>query len=197
MVVSVGHARKSARRRPIAVKSQLDLPKTTKGRHMTAMLREGEKAPKFKLPRDGGGKAALSDFKGRILVLYFYPRADTPGCTREAMDFSRLTKTFDKAGASVLGVSADPVKSIERFRDRNKLSVALGSDESHDMLAAYGVWGKKSMYGRDFMGVIRATFLIGPDGRIAKIWPKVKVPGHAEEVLAAAKELSKRLSKPV
>ena len=164
---------------------------------MTAMPREGEKAPKFTLPRDGGGKAALSDFKGRILVLYFYPRADTPGCTREAIDFSRLAKAFDKAGASVLGVSADAMKAIERFRDKHDLSVALGSDENHDMLTAYGVWGEKSMYGRSFMGVIRATFLIGPDGRIAKVWPKVKVPGHVEEVLAAAKGLSKRLSKPV
>ncbi len=164
---------------------------------MTAMPSEGEKAPKFSLPRDGGGKVTLSEFKGRILVLYFYPRADTPGCTQEAMDFSRLAKAFDKAGTSIVGVSADAVKAIERFRDKHDLSVALGSDESHDMLNAYGVWGEKSMYGRTFMGVIRATFLIGPDGRIAKVWPKVKVPGHAEEVLAAAKGLSKGASEPL
>lgn len=153
---------------------------------MTAMPKEGEKAPKFTLPRDGGDKVALSEFKGRILVLYFYPRADTPGCTQEAMDFSRLSKAFDKAGASVVGVSADAVKALDRFRDKHDLSVALGSDESHDMLAAYGAWGESRC-----LGVIRATFLIGPDGRIARVWPKVKVPGHAEEVLAAAKGLSK------
>lgn len=141
---------------------------------MTAMPSEGEKAPKFSLSRDGGGKVALSDFKGQILVLYFYPRADTAGCTQEAMDFSRLAKAFDKAGASILGVSADAVKALDRFREKHDLSVALGSDESHDMLTAYGVWAKKSMYGRTFMGVIRATFLIGPDGRIAKVWPKSK-----------------------
>jgi thioredoxin-dependent peroxiredoxin len=176
-------------------KCQLDPSKTTKGRHMTAMPSEGEKAPKFSLSRDGGGKVALSDFKGRILVLYFYPRADTAGCTQEAMDFSRLAKAFDKAGASILGVSADAVKALDRFRDKHDLSVALGSDESHDMLTAYGVWAKKSMYGRTFMGVIRATFLIGPDGRIAKVWPRVKVPGHAKEVLAAANGLSSGRSK--
>ncbi len=158
---------------------------------MTAMPKEGEKAPKFSVPRDGGGNVALSEFKGRILVLYFYPRADTAGCTQEAMDFSRLAKAFDKAGASIVGVSADTVKALDRFRDKHDLSVALGSDESYDVLTAYGVWGEKSMYGRTFMGVIRATFLIGPDGRIARVWPKVKVPGHAEEVLAAAKGLSK------
>lgn len=157
---------------------------------MTAMPQEGEKAPKFSLPRAGGGKVQLADFKGRTLVLYFYPRANTTGCTKEAIDFSRLAKAFEKAGAGILGVSADPMTAIERFRDKHKLTVALGTDEAHEMLTAYGVWGKKSMYGRTFMGVIRATFLIGPDGRIARVWPKVKVPGHAEEVLAAAQELS-------
>jgi peroxiredoxin Q/BCP len=160
---------------------------------MAAMPEAGDKAPDFGLPRAGGGMVRLADFKGRRLVLYFYPRADTEGCTREAIDFSRFAGAFDKEGISVLGVSADSVKAIERFRDKHDLSVALGSDESHDMLTAYGVWGKKSMYGRSFMGVIRATFLIGPDGRIAKVWPKVKVPGHAEEVLAAAKGMSKGL----
>jgi peroxiredoxin Q/BCP len=172
-------------------KSQIDLPKTTKGRRMAAMPQEGDKAPKFSLPRAGGGKVSLADFKAKSLVLYFYPRADTTGCTNEAIDFSRLAKAFDKAGAGVLGVSADPVPAIERFRDKHKLTVQLGTDESHDMLTDYGVWAKKSMYGRTFMGVVRTTFLIGPDGRIARIWPKVKVPGHAEEVLAAAKALSK------
>lgn len=156
---------------------------------MTAMLKAGDRAPKFSLPAAGGGLVRLADFKGRGLVLYFYPRADTAGCTKEAIDFSRLAKAFDKAGVGIVGVSADPVRAIERFRDKHKLKVALGADEGHEMLEAYGVWAKKSMYGRTFMGVIRATFLIGPDGRIAGVWPKVKVPGHAEEVLAAANAL--------
>ena len=141
------------------------------------------------MPRSGGGRVSLAAFKGRKLVLYFYPRADTPGCTQEAMDFSRLAKAFDKAGADVLGVSADPVAALDRFTAKHKLSVALGTDETHTMLTAYGVWGEKSMYGKKFMGVTRATFLIDADGRIARIWPKVKVPGHAEEVLNATQAL--------
>jgi peroxiredoxin Q/BCP len=131
----------------------------------------------------------LADFKGRNLVLYFYPKADTPGCTREAIDFTKLRREFDKADTDIVGVSADPVTAQDKFKKKHELTVALASDETHAMLEAYGVWGKKSMYGRTFMGVTRATFLIGPDGRIAQIWPKVKVPGHAEEVLAAAKAL--------
>ena len=153
-------------------------------------LGAGAKAPAFKLPRDGGGSVALKDFKGRSLVLYFYPKADTPGCTHEAIDFTRLRGEFQKAGADVLGVSADPVVAQDKFKKKHGPTVALGSDETHEMLEAYGVWGKKSMYGRTFMGVIRATFLIGADGRIARIWPKVSVAGHAEEVLAAARALS-------
>ncbi len=157
---------------------------------MTAMPKVGDKAPDFSLPRAGGGTVRLKEFKGRALVLYFYPRADTEGCTREAIDFSKLAGAFDKAGTSVLGVSADPVRAIERFADKHKLKVALATDESHDGLTAYGVWAEKSMYGRTFMGVVRATFLIDPRGRIARVWPKVKVAGHAAEVLAAAKALS-------
>ncbi len=149
----------------------------------------GSKAPAFKLPRDGGGTLTLADFQGRKLVLYFYPRADTPGCTTESLDFSRLKAEFNKAGADILGVSADPVAAQDKFKAKHKLTVALASDEHHKMLAAYRAWGKKSMYGRTFMGIIRSTVLIGPDGRIAHIWPKVKVNGHAEEVLAAAKAL--------
>jgi peroxiredoxin Q/BCP len=168
----------------------MDLEKGTKGRHMGIDLGVGAKARAFKLPRDGGGSVALKDFKGRSLVLYFYPKADTPGCTREAIDFTKLRGEFQKAGADVLGVSADPVAAQDKFRKKHDLTVALASDETHEMLAAYGVWGKKSMYGRTFMGVIRATFLIGADCRIARIWPKVRVPGHAEEVLAAARALS-------
>ena len=154
-----------------------------------AALAEGSKAPPFKLPRDGGGNVSLADFKGRKLVLYFYPRADTPGCTRESIEFSKLRAGFAKAGAEVIGISADPVKAQDAFKKKHKLTVALLSDEQHEMLEAYGAWGKKSMYGKTFMGIIRKTVLIGPDGRIARVWPKVKVDGHAEEVLAAAKAL--------
>jgi thioredoxin-dependent peroxiredoxin len=150
---------------------------------------EGSRAPAFKLTRDGGDTVSLADFEGRALVLYFYPKADTSGCTKEAMDFSRLKSRFAKAGADILGVSADPVKALDKFRDKHKLTVALASDEAKTMLEAYGAWGEKSMYGRKFMGVIRKTVLIGPDGKIARIWPKVSVTGHAEEVLEAVKAL--------
>ena len=156
---------------------------------MATELVAGSKAPSFSLPRDGGGTVALADFNGRKLVLYFYPRADTPGCTRDSIDFSRLKAEFHKAGTDVLGVSADPVAAQDKFKTKHKLTVGLVSDESRKMLEAYGAWGKKSMYGRTFMGIIRTTVLIGPDGRIARIWPKVKVNGHAAEVLAAAKAL--------
>jgi peroxiredoxin Q/BCP len=152
-------------------------------------LAEGDNAPAFSLPRDGGGETRLADFKGRKLVLYFYPKADTPGCTLEAADFSRHAAAFRKAGADILGISADPVRKLEKFRDKHDLTIPLASDESHHMLMAYGVFAEKSMYGRSFMGIVRTTFLIGPDGRIAKIWNKVRVQGHAEEVLQAAKAL--------
>ncbi len=156
---------------------------------MTRELGSGAKAPAFSLPRDGGGSVSLADFAGRKLVLYFYPRADTPGCTKEAIDFSRLKSAFAKAGTEVLGVSADPVPAQDKFKTKHKLSIALASDERHRMIEAYGVWQEKSMYGRKFMGIVRATFLIGPDQRVAKIWPKVSATGHAEEVLAAAQAL--------
>jgi peroxiredoxin Q/BCP len=152
-------------------------------------MKEGAKAPAFKLPRDGGGTLSLSDFKGRKLVLYFYPRADTPGCTRESIEFSKLRAGFAKSGTDVVGISADPVKAQDAFKKKHKLTVDLLSDEHHEMLTAYGVWGQKSMYGKTFMGIIRTTILIGPDGKIARIWPKVRVDGHAEDVLAAAKAL--------
>jgi peroxiredoxin Q/BCP len=149
----------------------------------------GTKAPAFALPRDDGGTVSLKDFAGRKLVLYFYPRADTPGCTKEAIDFSRLKAAFSRAGADILGVSADPVTAQDAFKKKHKLAIALGSDEKHEMLEAYGVWQEKSMYGRKFLGVVRTTFLIGPDQRIARVWPKVSVADHAEEVLAAVKAL--------
>ena len=156
---------------------------------MPTELAPGAKAPAFSLPRDGGGTVSLADFKGQNLVLYFYPRADTPGCTIESKAFSSLSKAFAKAGAAVLGVSADPVKAQDAFKAKHGLAIPLASDETHRMLEAYGVWGEKSMYGKKFMGIRRATFLIDQDGRIAQVWPKVKVEGHAEEVLAAAKDL--------
>jgi peroxiredoxin Q/BCP len=152
-------------------------------------LKVGQKPPAFSLPRDGGGTVSLAQYKGRKLVIYFYPRADTPGCTRESIDFSQLRAEFDKAGTDILGVSADPVKAQDAFKKKHDLTVGLLSDETHAMLEAYGAWGKKSMYGKNFTGVLRSTVLIGPDGRIAQIWPKVKVEGHAAEVLRAAKAL--------
>jgi thioredoxin-dependent peroxiredoxin len=156
---------------------------------MARELVPGTKAPAFELPRDGGGTLSLADFAGRKLVLYFYPKADTPGCTKEAMDFSRLKGAFGKAGADIVGVSADPVPAQDKFKSKHKLGIALASDEKHRMLEAYGVWQEKSMYGRKFMGIVRTTVLIGPDQRIARVWPKVSVGGHAEEVLAAAQAL--------
>jgi peroxiredoxin Q/BCP len=154
----------------------------------TALV-EGAIAPPFSLPRDGGGSVSLADHAGKKLVLFFYPRADTPGCTREAIDFTRLNSAFADEGATVLGVSADTVKAQESFRSKHQLSVPLMSDEQHEMLEAYGAWGEKSMYGRTFMGIIRTTVLIGADGRIARIWRNVRVDGHADEVLAAVREL--------
>jgi len=149
----------------------------------------GAKAPAFTLPRDGGGSVSLKDFAGRKLVLYFYPRADTPGCTKEAIEFSRLKAAFGRADADILGVSADPVPAQDKFKAKHKLAIALASDEKRTMLEAYGVWQQKSLYGRKFMGIVRMTFLIGPDQHIAQVWPKVSVTGHAEEVLAATKAL--------
>jgi peroxiredoxin Q/BCP len=156
---------------------------------MSAKIAIGRKAPDFTLPRDGGGQVSLADFKGKKLVLYFYPKADTEGCTIEAKDFSRLEPAFTRAKTAVLGVSADPVKKQDRFKTKHDLTIPLASDETHEMLNAYGVWAEKSMYGRTYMGILRNTYLIGPDGKIAQIWEKVKVKGHAEEVLAAAKAL--------
>lgn len=153
------------------------------------VLVDGQKAPAFRLPRDGGEVVTLADYQGRKLVLFFYPRADTPGCTREAIDFTRLAGDFAAAGTAVLGVSADPLKAQEKFRDKHKLAVPLISDETHEMLEAYGAWGEKSMYGKSFLGIIRTTVLVGPDGKVARIWRNVKVDGHADEVLEAARSL--------
>ena len=158
-------------------------------RYLGRELLAGTKAPAFALPCDGGGTVSLRDFKGRNLVLYFYPKADTPGCTTEAIAFSGLCTAFAKTGTDILGVSADPVAAQDKFKSKQKLKITLASDETRKMLKAYGAWGEKSMYGRKFMGVLRKTFLIDKRGRIARVWPKVSVSGHAEEVLDAARSL--------
>lgn len=156
---------------------------------MPANLAPGKKAPDFELPTDDGSVVRLADFKGRKLVIYFYPKADTPGCTRESIAFSRLRAAFAKANTDVLGVSADPVDAQGAFKKKHSLKLPLGSDETRAMLKDYGAWGEKSMYGRKFMGIIRSTVLIDEKGRIARVWPKVRVDGHAEEVLEAARAL--------
>ena len=172
---------KSAPRKP-SPRADADAPRKSG-------LAEGAKAPGFRLPRDGGDTVALSDYAGKKLVLFFYPRADTPGCTREAIDFTRLARPFAECATAVLGISADPPKAQEAFRDKHQLSVPLVSDEKHGMLEAYGVWDEKSMYGKTFHGILRTTVLIGKDGRIVRIWRSVRVDGHADEVLAAARAL--------
>lgn len=154
-----------------------------------AELSAGQKAPDFELPRDGGGTLRLSDFTGRPLVLYFYPQDDTETCTAEAIDFSRLKPEFAKLGAAVIGVSPDSIKKHDKFKKKYDLALDLAADESLKTLNDYGVWGEKTLFGRKYLGVVRTTFLIAPDGRIARVWHKVKVRGHAEQVLAAVKAL--------
>jgi peroxiredoxin Q/BCP len=156
---------------------------------MAALPGVGAKAPDFKLPLDDGSIVSLADFAGRKLVLFFYPKAGTTGCTREAIEFSKLRGEFRRRGTEVLGVSADTVAAQARFRAKHGLATGLLSDERHEMLEAYGVWCRKSMYGRTFMGIVRSTVLIDADGRIARVWPKVQVAGHAADVLAAARAL--------
>ena len=153
------------------------------------MLAAGSAAPDFTLPRDGGGTVSLSALKGRKVVVYFYPKDDTPGCTIEAIDFTRLAPAFDAAGATVIGLSKDSVAAHDKFCRKHGLGIILASDENGTTCEDYGVWGEKSMYGKTFMGIERTTVLIDTAGRIAHIWPKVKVEGHAEEVLAAAQSL--------
>ena len=152
-------------------------------------LKVGDKAPNFTLPADGGSKLSLAELKGKSVVLYFYPKDDTSGCTAEAIAFSKDSKAFKAAGAIVVGVSKDSAASHDKFKAKYELTVTLAADEETKTAAAYGVWVEKSMYGRRYMGMERATFLIDGKGIIRKIWRKVKVPGHAAEVLAAAKAL--------
>jgi len=148
-------------------------------------LKEGAKAPSFTAATSGGGKVSLSDYKGRNVILYFYPKDDTPGCTKEACAFRDYFAEFKKKGAVVLGVSTDPVKSHDKFVEKFKLPFTLLADDDKKIVEAYGVWGEKMFMGRKYMGTHRVTFLIGPDGKIRKIWPTVKPEEHAEEVLAA------------
>jgi thioredoxin-dependent peroxiredoxin len=155
------------------------------------MLEDGDKAPEFDLPTESGEAVGLSRLKGKAFVLYFYPKDDTSGCTAEAKDFSCLAPEFRKAGVEVIGVSPDSLVSHQKFHKKYDLAVRLAADADKAVANAYGVWVEKSMYGRKYMGVERSTFLIDKKGRIAKSWRKVKVPGHAEEVLAAAKALGK------
>ena len=149
----------------------------------------GQQAPDFTLPRDGGGTITLSELRPKPVVLYFYPKDDTSGCTLEAQDFTGHLDEFAKAGAVVLGVSKDTVAKHDKFRDKHDLKIALLSDFENDLCERYGVWVEKNMYGRTYMGIERATFLIGPDGTIENIWRKVKVKGHVEQVLAAVTAL--------
>jgi thioredoxin-dependent peroxiredoxin len=152
---------------------------------LTKDIAEGGRAPDFALPRDGGGTASLKDFKGKSVVLYFYPKDDTPGCTLEAQAFTASAAAFKKAGAVVIGVSKDSVKRHDNFKAKYDLNLILASDEDGKTLEDYGVWVEKMNYGRKYMGIERSTFLIDGSGKIKKIWRKVRVKGHAEDVLAA------------
>jgi peroxiredoxin Q/BCP len=152
-------------------------------------LKVGDRAPQFELPRDGGGSLRLSDFAGKSVVLYFYPQDDTTSCTSEAISFSKLKPEFEKAGAVVIGLSPDSTKKHDKFKAKHALTIDLIADEDRKVIEAYNLWVEKQMYGRSYMGVERATFLIAPDGRIAAIWRKVRVRDHAEAVLEAVRAL--------
>jgi len=152
-------------------------------------LKPGDKAPPFKLATDGGGVISLASLKGKPLVLYFYPKDDTSGCTKEALDFTKSSRKFQALGIAIIGVSKDSVASHDKFKTKYKLKLSLASDPETETAQAYGVWVEKSMYGRKYMGMERATFLVDAEGKIREIWRKVKVSGHAEAVLAAAKSL--------
>ena len=151
------------------------------------MLEPSDLAPAFTLPRDGGGEVALSDLKGQVVVLFFYPRDDTPGCTKESIGFSEHLQAFADAGVQVFGISRDTVAKHDKFVAKHSLTVPLLSDEDGSVCEAYGVWVEKNMYGKKSMGIQRATFLIDGEGRIVRAWRNVKVPGHVEEVLEAAR----------
>lgn len=154
-----------------------------------AELTPGDAAPLFSLPADDGGTVRLTELRGKIVVLFFYPQDNTETCTAEAIDFSRHRDAFTEAGAVVIGISPDSLKKHANFRKKHGLTTPLASDEAREAIEAYGVWAEKTMFGRKYMGVIRSTFLIDREGKIARIWRKVRVPGHAEEVLESAKSL--------
>jgi len=156
---------------------------------MTTQIEEGQAAPDYTLPRDGGGEMGPSDMAGKNVVLFFYPRDDTSGCTKEAVGFSELAAEFDKAGAVVVGISKDGIKKHDKFRDKHSLKVPLLSDENSDVTERFGAWVEKSMYGKKYMGIERSTFLIDGSGTVRRVWRKVKVPGHVDEVLDAVKAL--------
>jgi peroxiredoxin Q/BCP len=151
----------------------------------------GAPAPEFSLPASGGRTVSLETLKGQPFVLYFYPRADTPGCTKEACAFQEALPQLGKIGVTVIGVSKDKMKPIEKFAEKYNLTFPLASDPESKTIDAYGAWQEKSMYGKKYMGIERSTVLVDKNGKIAKIWPKVKVEGHAAEVLKAVKELTK------
>ena len=152
------------------------------------MPQPGDSAPDFTLPADGDRTISLSDYRGKHVVLYFYPKDDTPGCTKQAIAFSEAKGELQELGAVVIGVSKDTPAKHDKFIAKHGLDVSLGSDEAGDVLADYGVWVEKSMYGKTYMGIQRATFLIGPDGAVLRVWPKVRVKGHVDEVLAAVRD---------
>jgi peroxiredoxin Q/BCP len=152
-------------------------------------LEEGDKAPAFNLPSDSGKNLKLSDFKGKKVVLYFYPKDDTPGCTKEAIGFTETLAKFKRAGAVVIGASKDTVEKHQKFRAKHDLKIPLISDEEGSLCKDYGVWTKKMNYGKTYMGIERSTFLIDEKGKLAKVWRKVRVPGHVDDVLEAVKAL--------
>lgn len=156
---------------------------------MAQKIAEGKKAPAFTMPTDGGGKVSLKDFKGKKLVMFFYPKDNTPGCTTESIEFSENLTKFRRAGADVLGVSRDSVNSHDKFKAKQGLKITLASDADTDVIDSWGSWVEKKNYGRTYMGIERSTFLIDETGKIKRIWRKVRVKGHVEEVLAAVKEL--------
>ena len=167
----------------------MQLSATPEIKGMPKSLEQGSKAIAFALDSDGGGKVALKDFAGKPVVLYFYPKDDTSGCTKEALDFTASATAFKKLGAPIIGVSKDTVAAHDKFKKKHKLGVILASDPEGKLIESYGSWVEKSMYGRKYMGIDRSTFLIDGAGKIAKIWRKVRVPGHVEEVLEALRAL--------
>jgi len=148
----------------------------------------GDQAPSFALPKSGGGNVSLTDYKGKYLILYFYPKDDTPGCTKEAISFTEHRDAFTALGADILGISKDTIAKHDKFIAKHELGIPLASDEDGEMINAYGSWVEKNMYGKKYMGIERATYLIGPDGKIANIWRKVRVKDHVETVLTTLKQ---------